>query len=208
MTWLISGVEPVGIDVRRRPTSRRGPWCRRGASRTSRRRGRTVRSPSSAAASASARSFVGVVIEVHRLPCVEQHRTRTAAGGRPTPEPRRGTATSPAVSPLRRVDTEHIGGAVRLAGLEHDLARMQQLSALHVPPTVGQPFGEQACGCRSTRHACRTPRRPTRRTRVRPRTRAAATRARSDRGGSRRAARRAASHGGRAGTHVPSAPRT
>ena len=41
------------------------------------------------------------------------------------------------------MDAEHVRRPVRLAGLQHDLAGMQQLAGLHVATAVGQPLGEQ-----------------------------------------------------------------
>ena len=47
------------------------------------------------------------------------------------------------VKPFGRVDAEHVRRPIGLAGLEHDLAGMQQLAGLHVATTVGQALGEQ-----------------------------------------------------------------
>ncbi len=83
-----------------------------------------------------------VVIEVDRLPRVQQHRSRRARVRR--------TASNRAMESPRgrreavgRMDGHDVGRGVGLTRFEHDFARMQQLTALHVAATVGQPIGQQ-----------------------------------------------------------------
>ena len=85
-----------------------------------------------------------VVVEVDRLPRVQQHRARRSSDApaatrrwRWNPQRRRRQA-------VVACDATTSGVVVRSPGVEHDLAGVEQLAELHVAPSVGQPLGEQA----------------------------------------------------------------
>jgi hypothetical protein len=96
--------------------------------------------PTRAARSASAVSFVEVVVEVHRLPRVDEHRARR--GGVARPGPQVAVELLVAGEAVGGVHRDDLGRAVRLARFERDLAGVQQLAELEVAPAVGQPLGE------------------------------------------------------------------
>ena len=84
---------------------------------------------------------VEVVIEVGGLPRVEQHRPRPRGMRRQRADVtmellRRGRQT------IRGVHADDRGRAIRLAGLEREFARMQQLAELDAPSPVGQVVGD------------------------------------------------------------------
>ena len=156
------GAEARGWASARRP-NRRVPTCRRAVTRTSRRRGRSVRCRPRRHGRRARCKRVEVVVEVDRLPGVDEHRAWRASGWV-------GSRPQMAVESLRGrrqagagVDGDDLRRAVRLAGLEDELAGVEQLAELQVPPPVGQPLGEPARGCRSRPGGRPRPRRATRR---------------------------------------------
>ena len=84
---------------------------------------------------------VEVVVEVHRLPGVHQHRPGCDRMGRARSQVAMellGGCRQPTIA----VHGDHLGGRVRLAGFERQLAGVEQLTELYVSSSVGQPFGE------------------------------------------------------------------
>ena len=144
-TCSISGASPR--DARSTPTSRRGPTVssRRPPNQPS---SSTNRSTPTAAARSASRLSVEIVVEVHRLPRVEQHWSRPIAGAPATSARRRGTAGSPEPSPLVEWTARHRRRRVRSPGRARP-RRGGAARRVGAAPAVGQ---RSACSarCRST----------------------------------------------------------
>ena len=130
--------EPVGVDVGRHPpvAERRGVVAAAGEPAVVEHEpfGAHERGAIGQRAQASE-----IVVEVHRFPGVDQHRSR--------PRRMRGQGAGVAMEasarpgePVRRIGAEHVGCRIRLARLEHDLARAEQFADAGRAPTIGEPL--------------------------------------------------------------------
>ena len=162
-TWSTSGAEAVGVlalvDV---PVAERAS-CRRRARGTSRRRGRSARRRPTAATSARRLQLGDVVVEVDRLPRVEQHRPRRARVTRPGAHVARGTASLMPSSPSAEYAASTAGAAYVSPGARRTSPGSRSSDSDEEAAAVGQRLDAQAVVAAPRRGARPTPRRSARR---------------------------------------------